>query len=180
VHHVAYPAFSDQVANVVARAVGTSATPIRRYAVPGGTDAQTWLAGAAAEAARSTDQAAYLNAHQSLATVLRRFDPLWDVRQAASPVRPSNGNGEQALATQRRQRAGVAAVLHRHSYAFDGLILRSASPARAPPPDSELSVFTSGDDTVVQHYCLNSPELWPWRRMWQWTLPQPRREVADR
>jgi hypothetical protein len=175
-----YPTFSDQVANVVAQAVGTSATPIRRYAVPGGTDAQTWLAGAAAEAARSTDQAAYLNAHQSLATVLRRFDPLWDVRQAASPVDPSNGNGEQALAAQR---AATEQAWRQFSTAtattFDGLITTLGQPGLVsslhvpPPPDSELSVFTSGDDTVVQALLLNSPEPLPWRRMWQWTLLQP-------
>ena len=39
-----YATFSDQVANIVAQSAGTAATPIRRYAVPPGADAQA-LAG---------------------------------------------------------------------------------------------------------------------------------------
>jgi hypothetical protein len=175
-----YEAFSDQVANVVAQAAGTAATPIRRYAVPAGTDAQTWLTGAAAEAARAAGQAVYLNARETLATVLGRFDPLYDVRQAISPVDPTTGNGEQALAAQRavteqawQQVAAATATT------FDGLITTLGQPGLVssqhvpPPPDTELSVFTSDDDAVVQALLLNSPEPLPWRRMWQWTLLQP-------
>jgi hypothetical protein len=175
-----YATFSDQVANVVAQSAGTTATPIRRYGVPTGTDAQTWLTGAAAEAARGTGQGAYLNARQSLAAVLRRFDPLWDVRQATPPADPTTGNGERALAAQRaateqawQQFATATATT------FDGLITALgqlglvSSQHVPPPPDTELSFFTSDDDTVVQALLLNSPEPLPWRRMWQWTLLQP-------
>ena len=62
---------------------------------------------------------------------------------------------------------------------FDGLITALGQPGLAssqhvsPPPDTELSVFTSDRDTVVQALLLNSPEPLPWRRMWQWTLLQP-------
>ena len=175
-----YATFSDQVANVVAQSAGTAATPVRRYGLPAGTDAQTWLTGAAAEAARGTGQGAYLSARQSLAAVLRRFDPLWDVRQATSPADPTTGNGERALAAQRaateqawQQFATATATT------FDGLITALGQPGLVssqhvpPPPDTELSVFTSDDDTVVQALLLNSPEPLPWRRTWQWTLLQP-------
>ena len=175
-----YATFSDQVANIVAQSAGTAATPIRRYAVPAGADAHAWLAGAGAEAARATAQADYLNARQTLAMVLGRFDPLYDVRQAAPPSDPTTGNGEHALAAQRavteqawQQFAAATAA------AFDGLITALgqhglvSSQHVPPPPDTELSVLTSAGDTVVQALLLNSPEPMPWRRMWQWTLLQP-------
>lgn len=169
-----YATFSEQVANVVEQAAGTSATPIRRYAVPSGTDAQSWLTGAGAESARATDETVYLNARRKLAVVLGRFDPLYDVR------RPTTGNGEQALALQRtaterawQQFASATATT------FDGLVAALGQPGMVssqhvpPPPDTELSVFTNDGDTVVQALLLNSPEPLPWRRMWQWTLLQP-------
>ena len=161
-----YTTFSDQVANVVAQAAGTAATPIRRYPVPSGNDAQTWLTSAAAEAARGTGQAAYLNARQNLASVLRRFDSLYDVRQAASARRSTTGNGEQALAAQR---VATEQAWQQFSTAtaatFDGLITALGQPGLVssqhvpPPPDTELSVFTSDDDTVVQALLLIRPSL---------------------
>jgi hypothetical protein len=175
-----YKTFSDQVANVVAQAAGTAATPIRRYTVPAGADAQTWLAAAGAEVARATSQATYLNARQALAAVLGRFDPLYDVRQAAPPADLSTGNGEKALAAQRvvteqawQQFDTTTATT------FDDLITVLGQPGLAssqhvpPPPDTELSVLTSDNDLVVQAMLLNSPEPLPWRRMWQWTQLQP-------
>ena len=115
-----------------------------------------------------------------MAAVLRRFDPLYDVRQALPPADPATGNGEQALAAQRaaterawQQFATATATT------FDGLIAALGQPGLvssqhvSAPPDTELSVFTSDDDTVVQALLLNSPEPLPWRRMWQGTLLQP-------
>jgi hypothetical protein len=171
-----YATFCDQVANVVAQAAGTAPTPVRRYDVPAGTDAQAWLADAPAEATRSTNQGAYLAARQALAALMGRFDALYDVRQDAPPAPVSAGGGEQALAAQRGETeqawqafdSGTAA-------AFDGLIAALGQPGLAssqhvpPPPDTELSVFTSDDDLVVQALLVNSPEPLPWRRMWQWT-----------
>jgi hypothetical protein len=175
-----YATFSDQVANVVAQAAGTAATPIRRYAIPAATDAQAWLTGADAEVTRKTNQTAYLDARQTLANLLRRFDPLYDVKQAAPLADPTTGSGEQALAGQRAateqawQQFAVAAAT-----TFDGLITALGQPGLVSsqhvpaPPDTELSVFTSNGDTVVQALFLNSPEPLSWRRMWQWTLLQP-------
>jgi hypothetical protein len=175
-----YATFADQVANVVAQAAGTAATPIRRYAVPAGTDAQGWLTASAAETARTAGQAGYLTARQALASVLGRFDPLYDARQAAPPADPTAGGGERALAAQRaateqawQQFAAATAST------FDGLVAALGQPGLAstqhvpPPPDTELSVFTSDNDLLVQALLLNSPEPLPWRRMWQWTQLQP-------
>jgi hypothetical protein len=176
-----YATFSDHVANVVAQAAGTATTPIRRYPVPAGTDAQTWLTGANTKQTHDA-QTAYLDARQALATLLRRFDPLYDVKQAAPPADPTTGSGERALAAQRvateqawQQFTAATATT------FDGLITALGQPGLASsqhvpaPPDTELSVFTSDGDkvTVVQALLLNSPEPLPWRRMWQWTLLQP-------
>ena len=154
-----YETFSDQVANVVAQALGTAATPVRRYAAA--TDAQAWLTASATEATRATDQANYLNERQTLAAVLGRFNPLYDVRQAAAPADPTTGNGEQALAAQRtvteqawQELAAASATT------FDGLITALGRPELIsanhvpPPPDTELSVFTSENDTVVQALLL--------------------------
>jgi hypothetical protein len=177
-----YTTFSDQVANVVAQAAGTAATPVRRYAVPAGTDAQGWLAGAGAgpEGTRATGQGGYLSARQALAAVLGRFDPLYDVRQPAGQADPAAGDGEWALAAQRAATeqawqsfaAATAAT-------FDGLVTALgqqglASSQRVPaPPDTELSVFTTDGDSVVTALLLNSPEPLAWRRMWQWTRLEP-------
>ena len=173
-----YETFSDQVANVVAQALGTAATPVRRYAAA--TDAQAWLTAAATEATRATDQANYLNERQTLAAVLGRFNPLYDVRQAAAPTDPTTGDGEQALAAQRTMTEQAWQDLAAASATtFDGLITALGRPGLIsanhvpPPPDTELSVFTSDNDTVVQALLLNSPEPLPWRRMWQWTVLQP-------
>jgi hypothetical protein len=175
-----YPTFSGQVANVVGQAAGTAATPVRRYPVPAGAAAQSWLSGAAAEAARASAEAGYLAAREALAAVLRRFDPLFDVCQAAPLADPAGGNGQQALAAQR-----AATEQAWQSFAaatattFDGLIAALGQPGLVssakvpPPPDTELSVLTSGGDAVVEALLLNSPEPLPWRRMWQWTSLQP-------
>jgi hypothetical protein len=176
-----YSTFSDQVANVVAQAAGTAATPIRRYAVPAGTDAQVWLNSTDATGTpRTPDPTAYQGARQALATLLRQFDPLFDVKQGAPLTHPTTGSGEQALAAQRAateqewQKFATATVT-----TFDGLISELGQPAMASsqhvpaPPDTELSVFTSDGDTVVQALLLNSPEPLSWRRMWQWTQLQP-------
>ncbi len=175
-----YSTFSDQVANVVAQAAGTAATPIRRYQVPAGTDVQAWLDTAEGAGTRTPDPSGYLGARQALATLLRRFDPLYDVKQAAPQPNPTTGNGEQALAAQRtateqawQQFAAATAT------AFDGLITALGQPGLASSqhvpasPDTELSVFTSNGDSVVQALLLNSPEPLPWRRMWQWAQLQP-------
>jgi hypothetical protein len=63
--------------------------------------------------------------------------------------------------------------------AFDGLVAALGRPDLAsnqkvpPPPDTELSLFTSDNDLLVQALLLESPEPLPWRRMWQWTSLQP-------
>ena len=171
-----YATFSDQVANLVAQAAGTAPTPVRRYAGPAGADAQAWLAGAAAEATRSANQGAYLAARQALAALMGRFDALYDVRQDAPPAPVSAGGGEQALAAQRGETEQAWQAFDSDTAAaFDGLIAALGQPGLAssqhvpPPPDTELSVFTSDDDLVVQALLVNSPEPLPWRRMWQWT-----------
>ena len=176
-----YATFSDQVANVVAQAAGTAATPIRRYAVPAGTDAAE-LAGRRGRRGDPGHRPGRVpdRQRQALAAVLGRFDPLYDVRQAAPPADPTTGSGEQALAAQRavteqawQQFAAVTATT------FDGLIAALGQPGLVssqhvpPPPDTELSVFTSDGDLLVQALLLNSPEPLPWRRMWQWTQLQP-------
>ena len=151
----------------------SGATPPRR-------DAQAWLTASANGATRATDQANYLNERQSLAAVLRRFDPLFDVRQAAAPADPTTGDGEQALAAQRTvTEQAWQALAVASATTFDGLITALGRPGLIsanhvpPPPDTELSVFTSENDTVVQALLLDSPEPLPWRRMWQWTLLEP-------
>lgn len=184
-----YATYSDQVANVVAQAAGTAATPIRKYSVPAGTNVQAWLTSASAEATRGTKETDYLNARQTLANLVRRFDPLYDVRQAAPRADPATDSGELALAAQRT--ATEQAWQHfaaATAATFDGLITALGQPGLVSsqnvpaPPDTELSVFTSqvrarrgrpGSGTVVQALLLNSPEPLPWRRMWQSTLLQP-------
>jgi hypothetical protein len=175
-----YATFSGQVANVVAQAAGTAPTPIRRYAVPAGTDAQTWLAGAAAEGVRATNQGTYLAARQAVAALMGRFDPLYDVRQAAPPAAVAAGSGEQALAAQRGLTEQAWQLFATATAAtFDGLVAALGQPGLAssqrvpPPPDTELSVVTSDNDLVVQALLVNSPEPLPWRRMWQWTSLLP-------
>lgn len=186
-----YATFSDQVANVVAQAAGTAATPIRQYSVPAGLDAQAWTTNATGQTAYADPLANYLDARQTLASLVRQFDPLYDVRQAAPQADPTKGgSGELALAAQRaateqawQQFAAVTAAT------FDGLITALGQPGLVSsqhvpaPPDTELSVFTSqvrprrrqpgSGGTVVQALLLNSPEPLPWRRMWQSTLLQP-------
>lgn len=186
-----YATFSDQVANVVAQAAGTAATPIRQYPVPSGTNVQAWTTNATGQTAYSKPLANYLEARQTLARVVRQFDPLYDVRQAAPQADPTKGgSGELALAAQRaateqawQQFAAVTAAT------FDGLITALGqqglvSSQHVPaPPDTELSLFTSRvralpgrpgtGGTVVQALLLNSPEPLPWRRMGQSTLLQP-------
>jgi hypothetical protein len=187
-----YATFSDQVANVVAQAAGTAATPIRQYSVPAGLDAQAWTTNATGQSAYEKPLANYLSARQTLASVVRQFKPLYDVCQAAPQADPTKGGiGELALAAQRaateqawQQFAAITATT------FDGLITALGqsglvSSQHVPaPPDTELSVFTAKvplfpgapgieTGTVVQALLLNSPEPLPWRRMWQSTLLQP-------
>jgi hypothetical protein len=174
-----YATFSDQVANVVAQAAGTAASPVRRYAVPAGTDAQAWLASAATEGNRKTIETDYLKARQTLASVLGDFNPLYDMKQAAPASGPTD-HGELALEAQR---TATEQVWQKFAAAtattFDGLITALGQPGLAssqhapPPPDTELSVLTSDSDSVVQALLLSSPEPLPWRRMWQWALLQP-------
>jgi hypothetical protein len=183
-----YATFSDQVANVVAQSAGTAATPIRQYTTA--TDAQTWLTASKAEIARGTAEQNYAAARQTLANVVRRFDPLYDVSQATASANPATDSGELALAAQRSvteqtwQQFTTATA-----ETFDGLITalghqELVSSQHVPaPPDTELSVFTSrvralprqpgSGGTVVQALLLNSPEPLPWRRMWQWIQLQP-------
>lgn len=182
-----YETFTDQVANVVAQATTPPPTsppptsPIRHYEVPSGAGAQSWLAGAGATAtaAMAASQDRYQAARRKLADIVEGFDPLYDVRQPAAPADPTDGYGEQALAAQRavteQAWQGFAAAT---ATAFDGLIAALGQPGLTsashvpPPPDTELSLLTSDNDTVVQALLLSSPEPLPWRRMWQWTTLQ--------
>ena len=175
-----YATFSDQVANVLAQTAGTAATPVRRYAVPGGTDPQTWLASAAAEQTRATDQGTYLAARQALAAVMGRFDPLFDVSQAAPLADPASGNGEQALSAQRAVTEQAWEAFSTATAAtFDGLIAAlgqhglASSAQVPPPPDTELSLLTADNDLRVVALLIASPEPLCWRRMWQWTTLDP-------
>jgi hypothetical protein len=175
-----YATFSDQVANVLAQSSGSAPAPIRRYAVPAAADAQGWLAGAGAEVTRQTARTTYLNARQALAGVLARFDPLWDVRQAQPPADATAGNGEPAIAAQRAvTEKAWQSFAAASATAFDGLVAALGRPDLASnqkvpaPPDTELSLFTSDNDLLVQALLLESPEPLPWRRMWQWTSLQP-------
>ena len=175
-----YATFSDQVANVLAQTAGTAATPVRRYAVPAGTDPQAWLASAAAETTRATDQDTYLTARQALAAVIGRFDPLFDVNQPAPLADPASGRGEQALSAQRAvTEKAWGAFSSATAATFDGLIAALgqsglvSSAQVPPPPDTELSLFTADGDLRVVALLIASPEPLPWRRMWQWTTLDP-------
>lgn len=184
-----YKTFSDQVANVVAQTKGAGTTPIRRYAVPAGTDVPAWLSGSAAETSRSERRETYLAARSALFDVIARFEPLFDVRQAAPAANPATGNGEQALNAQ-RDLAGTAweAFATATAATFDDLIVALGQPGLVssehvpPPPDTELSVLTADGDTQVVALLLCSPEPLPWRRMWQWTTlahPGPGSEPVE-
>ena len=92
-----YATFNDQLANAIAQTAGTATTPVRRYAVTLGSDPQTWLSSAAVEKTRTESRETYLTARTALAEVIARFNPLFDVRQAAVPVDLASGDGERAL-----------------------------------------------------------------------------------
>ncbi len=171
-----YATFGDQLANVVAQTEGSAGTPVRRYSVPGGVDAQTWLLSASAEAARIGARGAYLTAREQLAAALGRFEALFDVNQSAALSDPGSGNGEQALATQRTAtEAAWDAFASSTAQTFDGLVAELGQPGLVssakvqPPPDTELSLLTEDDDERIVALLLCSPEPLPWRRMWQWT-----------
>ncbi|MFZ1154287.1 MAG: hypothetical protein WAN93_05220, partial [Solirubrobacteraceae bacterium] len=175
-----YATFGDQLANVLAQTEGDADTPVRRYAAPAGADAPTWLSSASTEGARVHASGEYLDARESLAAMMGRFDPLFDANQAAPPPDPTTGDGEQALAAQRKatetaweQFASATAAT------FDGLIAELGQPGLIssasvpPPPDTELSLLTADEDKRVLALLLCSPEPLPWRRMWQWTMLTP-------
>jgi len=114
--------FSDQVANVAAQAAGTAATPIRRYAVPAGTDAQTWLAGAATEGTRATTQVTYLNARQTLADVLGRWPEFQAPELGSSAARRFQPRTSHQSFNNTRTQVPLTRAYERYANPFWGLL----------------------------------------------------------
>ncbi|HTS98156.1 MAG TPA: hypothetical protein VMI33_16215 [Streptosporangiaceae bacterium] len=175
-----YATFAGQLANVAAQLAGTATAPVRRYAAAGGTAAAAWLASGSNDGGRPAALTAYQTARQDLAAVVGRFDSLYDETLARPLADPAQGNGEAALAAQRAAtQSAWQAFAAATSASFDGLIGALGRPDLAsnqkvaPPPDTELSVFTLDNDEVVTALLLESPEPLAWRRIWSWVALQP-------
>lgn len=175
-----YATFADQVANIGLQLAGAGATPVRRYAAPGDLSAATWLASAGHDGNRPTLLTDYQQARSDLASMVWRFDGLFDETLAQPFADATQGNGEVALRAQRMvtelawQKFAAAT-----SESFDGLIAALGRPDLASsqkvpaPPDTEVSLLTVNSDAEVTAFLIESPEPIPWRRLWPWLSLQP-------
>ena len=175
-----YATFTDQLANAVNQLAGAAgATPMRHYTTS--VDPNTWLAAngySAFTAAAST----YQTARTALATVVASFDPLADDLVPGAPY-PDNGNN--ALVTKRAATAQAWQGLQQASVPiFDALIAVLGRPdltsAEKPVavPDTEITLFTDSTGQHVEAILLESPEAFPWRRIWQWIQLTPASHFA--
>ena len=167
-----YAAFSDQFANIALQIqAGQGATPIRHYVAQ--TDPAAWLANPSNSDINRTKAATdYATAQTALATVVASFSPTADDLQPG-PTPAAAGSGSLVSA-----RAATATAWGNFATAtatiFDGLIAALGRPdlvSNAVPvavPDSELSLFTDASGRSVLALLLESPEPFPWQRIWQW------------
>jgi len=159
-----YATFTDQMSNVVKQlAGGANIAPIRYYT--SNFDTQTFL-----DPANNTDWAtaldAYTTAHFGLANVVSLFDPLADIRV---PSNAPNGRGALVIGQQTAAQAWQA-FSQATSSAFDTLIAdlgQGQLASNQKPlvvPDTEISFFM--DNRQVIAILLESPEPFPWQRIW--------------
>jgi hypothetical protein len=172
-----YQTFTDQLSNAIQQLSGASgATPMRHYTTT--TDPNTWTADASNNYINFTNaQTAYLNARSALAGVVADFDPLADDLMTTATDAP-NGNG--ALVTNRQATAQAWSALQTASQTiFDPLITALGRPDLASGkkpvavPDTEISIFQDETGTRVLAILLESPEAFPWQRIWQWVQLAP-------
>jgi hypothetical protein len=175
-----YATFSDQLANVGAQIAGTGTTPVRHYPATGDLSAAVWMTQPGHDDSRQTALTSYRTQRAAQAGVVGAFDPLYDETLGQLRSHPEQGSGETALRAQRlitEQAWGV--FTGATASTFDTLIAALGRPdlasARkvAPPPATELSLFTTHGDDRVSALLLESPEPIPWRRVWSWVQLQP-------
>jgi hypothetical protein len=175
-----YATFTDQLANAVNQLAGaTGATPMRHYTTS--VDPNTWLA-ANGYSAFTTAASTYQSARTALATVVASFDPLADDLVQGTTY-PNDGNN--ALATNRAATAQAWQALAQASVPiFDALITALGRPdltsAEKPVavPDTEITLFTDSSGEHVEAILLESPEAFPWQRIWQWIQLTPANRLA--
>ena len=167
-----YIAFTAQLLNAAEQLFGTpGATPIRQYVAP--VTPTAWLATVPTQVQDWVNKATtYITDHASLVGSVAQFSPLADDLQPG--ITPAS-NGAAALVQDRKQAASDwSAFSATVNSLYDGLIIALGHGELAsgkPPiavPDTEISFFTDASGHYVQALLVESPEPFPWQRIWLW------------